>query len=120
MDYDKIYIRDLLLRCIIGFNDDERREKQDVIVNVVLYADLTEPCRTDNVVDSVDYKTVKKNIIAMVEASSFLLIERLAEEIAGICLAHPFVRMAQVTVDKPGALRFSKSVAVEIMRRKEP
>lgn len=117
--FDKIYIRDLFLRCIIGFNDDERREKQDVTINIVLYADLSEPCRTDSVDDSVDYKAVKKTVIAMVESSSFQLIERLAEEVANCCLDHPRVRMVKVTVDKPGALRFSRSVAVEIVRRKE-
>ncbi|MGA2092333.1 MAG: dihydroneopterin aldolase [Sedimentisphaerales bacterium] len=114
--HDKIRINDLLLRCIIGINDWERTQKQDVIINVTLYADLNKPCQTDNLKDSVDYKEIKKEIIAMVESSSFNLIERLAGEIAKICLAHPLVRAVQIRVDKPGALRFAKSVGVEIFR----
>jgi FolB domain-containing protein len=115
---DKIRINDLLLRCIIGVNDWERTQKQDVLINVILYTDLKLPCKTDNLKDSVDYKEIKKEIIAMVDVSSFNLIERLAGEIAGICLAHPAVRAVQVRVDKPGALRFAKSVGVEIIRFK--
>lgn len=115
---DKIRINDLQLRCIIGVNDWERTQKQDVIINVTLYADLAKPCQTDNLADSVDYKEIKTKIIAMVENSSFNLIERLADEIAKICLAHPLVKSAKVSIDKPGALRFAKSVGVEIYRQK--
>jgi FolB domain-containing protein len=113
---DKIYITDLLLRCIIGVNDWERTQKQDVLINVTLYADLSRPCQTDNLKDCVDYKEIKGEIIAMVESSSFYLIERLAGEIAKICLVHSPVKAVKARVDKPGALRFAKSVGVEIFR----
>jgi D-erythro-7,8-dihydroneopterin triphosphate epimerase len=113
---DKIHITDLRLQCLIGINDWERSQKQDVLINVILFADLKKPCRTDRLEDSIDYKEIKKEIIAMVENSSFYLIERLAEEITRICLAHPIVNAARVKVDKPGALRYAKSVGVEILR----
>ncbi len=113
---DKIYIRDLALRCIIGVNEDERAEKQDVEINLIMACDLSAACASDDIEQTVDYKKVKKAIISMVEKSSFFLIERLAEEIAGICLAEPRVQAVTVTVDKPGALRFSRSVAVQIHR----
>jgi len=116
MACDRIHIRDLMLRCIIGFNDDERREKQDVIINIILDADLSDACSTDNVDDSVDYKIVKKKIISLVERSSYNLLERLAAEIARVCLENRRVKKVTVTVDKPGALRFARSVAVEITR----
>ncbi len=113
---EKIHITDLRLQCIIGINDWERTQKQEVIINVILYADLKKPCQTDHLEDSVDYKEIKKEIIAMVEISSFNLIERLAEEISRICLAHQIVIAARIKVDKPGALRYAKSVGVEIFR----
>jgi FolB domain-containing protein len=115
---DKIFITGLRLQCIIGINDWERTQKQDVIINVILYTDLKNPCRTDRLEDSVDYKEIKKEIIAMVEKSSFNLIERLAGEIAIVCLAHPIISAVRIKVDKPGALRFAKSVGVEIFRER--
>jgi len=118
MTYDRLIIRDLALRCVIGFNDEERREKQDVIVNIVLHVDIREACRSDRVEDSVNYRTVKKRIIALVEGSSFHLIEKLAEELASLCLEYGPVKKVTVTIDKPGALRFARSVAVEITREK--
>ena len=113
---DKIFIRDLLLKCIIGINENERHEKQDVLINITLYTDLAKPCQTDNIKDSVDYKRIKIKVMERVEKSHFFLIEKLAEEIAVLCLENNNVSKVKVTVDKPGALRFSRSVAVEIIR----
>ncbi len=113
---DKIHIRDLQVRCVVGVYPEERTDKQDVIINVTLHADHSDACLSDRIEDTVDYKNVKKRIVAMAEASKFLLIERLAGEVASICLEDPRVSRADVTVDKPGALRFARSVAVEISR----
>ena len=116
---DKIYIRDLEIRCIIGVNQDERTEKQDVVINVILFTDTRKAGRTDALADSVDYKRVKKAILSLVESSEFLLIEKLADEIAKVCLDDSKVQKVNVSVDKPGALRYTRSVAVEIVRTRE-
>ncbi len=113
---DKIYIHDLILRCIIGIYPQERSEKQDVVVNVIMECDLARAGQTDRIEDTVDYKSIKKEIIRLVEGSAFNLIEKLAAEVASVCLAASGVRRVTVTVDKPGALRFTRSVAVEITR----
>lgn len=113
---DRIHIRDLALRCIVGINDWERHEKQDVLVNITLWADVGRACRTDDIADTVDYKAVKKQVAALVESSSYNLVERLAEAIAQECLGHPLVKRVRVSVDKPGALRSTRSVGVEIER----
>jgi len=115
-DLDRIHIRDLALRCVIGLYEHERREKQDVIINITLDADLSQACRSDDVGDTVDYKALKKKVIAVVEQSSSRLIEHLADQIAQACLADPRVVRVAVCVDKPAALRFARSVAVEIVR----
>ncbi len=116
---DKIHIRDLAVRCIIGVNHDERIEKQDVIINITLFTDMKKAGQSDILEDSVDYKMVKKAILSLVENSEFLLIEKLAEEIAKVCLDDFKVQKVNVTVDKPGALRYTRSVAVEIIRTRE-
>ncbi|MFP4380232.1 MAG: dihydroneopterin aldolase [Candidatus Sumerlaeia bacterium] len=116
---DRIHIRDLLVRCIIGIYDDERREKQDVNINITLFADLRKAGQTDDINDTVDYKAIKKKVIAMVEESEFFLVEKLAQRIADICLENPMVQVARVCLAKPGALRFARTVDVEIEREQE-
>lgn len=113
---DRIFIRKLALRCIIGIYPEERREKQDIVINMAMHCDLRKAGRSDDLNDTVDYKTVKKAILALVEKSSFQLIESLAESIADIALANDKVQQVVVSIDKPGALRFAKSSAVEITR----
>jgi len=116
---DRIHIRDLRLRCIIGVNPDEREKKQEVVVNITLFADLRKAGASDNLADTVDYKAIKLKVVAAVESSSFLLVERLAEEVAGICLADQRVLQARVLIEKPGALRFARTVGVEILRSRD-
>ncbi len=115
---DRIYIRDLMLRCIIGIYPEERKNKQDVIINVAMAGDFSAAGRSDDIADAVNYKEIKQEIVRFVEGSSFNLIETLAERLAAICLKHPKVEEATISVDKPGALRFARSVAFEITRSK--
>jgi len=115
---DRILIRDLLIRGIIGIHDWEREKKQDILVNIVLEADCRPAGISDDFRDAVDYRAVTKKVLGLVENSSFFLVEKLAEEIARICMEDERVQAARVRVEKPGAVRFSQSVGVEVERRR--
>lgn len=115
MAQDKIHIKDLLLRTIIGINEDERINKQDVLINVTMYADHSAGI-SDDIEDVVNYRTIAKAIIELVEGSQFFLVERMALEIVQLCLADERVARAIVTVEKPTALRFARSVGVTVDR----
>ena len=116
---DRIEIKDLLIRGIVGVNEDERRKRQDILVNVTILADTRRAAETDDLADSCNYRTVSKAIIRMVEASNFFTVEKLAAEVARLVLEDPKAVEATVTVEKPGALRFARSVGVTITRRSE-
>jgi FolB domain-containing protein len=115
---DTILIEELLLRCIVGINEDERENKQDVVINLTLSADMSRAGESDNIDDAVNYRSVTKRIIEHVEGSSFLLVEALAASIARIILTEFPVAKVRVKVEKPGALRFARSVGVEIERER--
>jgi FolB domain-containing protein len=115
---DRIEIHDLLLRCIVGINDSERKNKQDVLINIVMWADTRRAAQTDNIDDAVNYRTVTKQIIEHVEQSEYFLVERLVERIAQICAQDERVARVQVRLEKPGALRFARSVGVTIERNR--
>ena len=113
---DRVIIRDLLLRAIIGINDDERIKRQDVILNIELDTDTRPAAASDAIADAVNYRDIAKATIDLVEASSFFLVETLAEQIAALCLHDPRVERVRVTVEKPTAVRFARSVGVAIER----
>lgn len=116
---DRILIQDLLVRCIIGVNEDERGRKQDVLINLALTTDLSKAGKNDRFEDTVDYRGIKKQAMTLAENSQFYLIEALAEAIAALCLEDRRITAVQVRVEKPGALRFARSVAVEIERTRQ-
>jgi len=116
---DEIRIQDLRLRCVVGVHPEERRDKQEVVIQIRMETDLEAASRSDDLAETVDYQAVKKRIVAAVEASSYYLIERLAGRIAQICLEEPRVRGVEVEVEKPGALRWARTVSV-VIRRQHP
>ncbi len=116
---DVIEIRDLHLRTIIGINDWERKDKQDVLINLKIYTDTRRAGETDRIEDTLNYRTLTKRIIHLVETSRFYLVEKLAEEIARVCVLEFDVPRVEVRVEKPAALRFARSVGVHIQRSRE-
>lgn len=115
---DRIRICDLLVRCIVGINESERREKQDVLINLTIHTDLRKAGKSDRIEDTADYRALKKRVLSLAESSQYFLVEALAEAIAGLCLDQQGVQQVDVCVEKPHALRFARSVAVEITRKR--
>ena len=116
---DTILIEGLAVRCIIGVGEEERREKQDVLIDIALGHDARPAGRSDRLEDAVDYRAIKRRVVALAESSQYHLVEALAERIAAICLEDPRVLEAQVTVRKPSAFRTARSAGVRITRARE-
>lgn len=116
MKNDLIHIEDLLVRGVIGVNDWERRVEQDILINITLTVDLGPSGASDDIEDTVSYRTIGQAIIEHVQGSQRFTVEALATDVAQICLQAPGVTKVRVRVEKPGALRFARSVGVEIER----
>ena len=113
---DKIHITDLVVSGIIGINPDERVNKQDITVNATLWVDTRGAATSDDIADTVNYRTITKAIILHIEEGHPMLVERLVQEIADICLYDQRVQQVEVTVEKPGALRHARSVGITVTR----
>jgi D-erythro-7,8-dihydroneopterin triphosphate epimerase len=109
-----IRITDITRSTIIGANEWERETPQEVIINIEFSFDASKAIETDRLDDTVNYKHLKKRIVAEVETSRYRLIEKLAARILDIVLEDARILRAAVRVDKPGALRYAKSVSVEV------
>ena len=109
-----IYITNLSLRTIVGNNDWEREKKQDVVINISIDFHSGPSIESDDISQTVDYKTIKHRVIDVVEKSSFRLLEALTNAIVQTICDTPGVVGTRVRVDKPHALRFCDSVAVEM------
>ena len=115
---DKVFIKDLMVRGIIGISEKERSQPQDIVVNATMFTDISKGSSSDNIEDCVNYRTIAKAIIFHIQKVSRFTVEALAADIAEICLKTDNVEKVKVIVEKPGAVRFSRTVGVEIMRKK--
>jgi FolB domain-containing protein len=116
---DQIFIKDLVAHGIIGVNAWEREKPQEIVINIVLFTDLHKAGRSDNIQDSVDYRSVTQKVLAHAETAQRLTVEALAADLASLCLEEPHVEKVRVRVEKPGAVGSSRSVGVEIEREKQ-
>ena len=116
---DQVFKTDLAVRGILGLNDWEREKPQEILINIVLLADLNTPGHSDNIHDSVNYRTVAKKVLVHAQTAQPQTVESLAADIAHLCLQETGVQKVRVRMEKPGAVRFSRSVGVEIERDKD-
>jgi FolB domain-containing protein len=116
---DKIFITNLRARGIIGLSEREREKAQDILMSITVFADTRRAAETDRVEDSVDYRALAKKVQAHAESVARFTVEALANDLAGLCLEEPGVEKVIVRVEKPGAVRFSDSVGVEVERSRD-
>ncbi len=115
---DKVFIKDLVARGIIGINDWEREKPQEILINIIVFTDTRPAANSDELADCVDYRALAKKAQHYAETAARFTVEALANDIADLCLEQKGVERVIVRVEKPGAVRFSKSVGVEIERMK--
>lgn len=119
MARDKIIIKDLLIQGIIGINPEERIQKQDILVNVCMYTDITQAGLTEDLSFSLNYASVADRIVQRIESGQDLLVEKLALDLARIILQEFGAERVLVRVEKPTAVQAAKAVGVEIERSRQ-
>ena len=107
------------LRTYIGINDDEKKNQQDVVINIQIHYHAEKAVSFNVIDEALNYRTITKKVIKHVESNRFLLLERMTDEVLSLVMEHPQVMWADVVIDKPHALRFSDSVSIALSARRE-
>lgn len=113
---DRIEIRDLRVRTILGVHPEERETPREIGIDLVLFADVRRAGESDALEDTVDYAAVVERVTRRAREARRRTLEALATDLAGVCLEFRGVERVRVRVEKPGALPDVRSVAVEIER----
>ncbi len=117
---DIVFIRELQIETVIGIYDWERKIRQIISLDIEMAADIRQAAKSDNIDDTLSYKTVAKRLIEFVEQSEYELVEALAEKICSIIIEEFSVPWVKLSLSKPGAVRGSKAVGVIIERGSKP
>lgn len=113
---DIIFIRELEIETVIGIFDWERQIRQRISLDLEMGTDIRRAAGADAIEHTLDYKAVSKRLIQFVSESEFMLVETLAERIATLVMSEFDVPWLRLTLNKPGAVRGSRSVGVIIER----
>ena len=116
---DKIFLEALEVTCIIGIFDWERKTPQKILIDLEFPANIRRAAKRDRIEDTVDYKRIAKRILTFAGPSRYQLIETLAEKLAALLLKEFELKKVTLRVSKPGAVRGSKNVGVEITRTRQ-
>ncbi|MFQ3788251.1 dihydroneopterin triphosphate 2'-epimerase [Halomonas sp. A29] len=122
LDHDlaTIRIKNLRLRTYIGIKDEEIHNRQDVVINAVIRYRADKAVEFNHIDQALNYRTISKEVIVLVEERPFLLLERMTREVLDLIMSHEQVLTAQVEIDKPNALRFADSVSITLSASREP
>jgi len=115
---DKTFIKDLVARGIIGVNEWERENPQEILINITVFTDTRQAATSDDLADCVDYSSLARKAQNHAETAARFTVEALANDLAAICLEQELVQKVIVRVEKPGAVRFAASAGVEVERAK--
>ncbi len=118
-DNAEIRITNLRLRTYIGFNPEELQKKQDVVINAKIFYPANQACETDSEIQALDYKVVTKAIIKLVEDGRFKLLEKLTADVTSLIMDNQQVVRAEVSIEKPHALRFADSVSITLRAHRD-
>ena len=116
--FDVILIEGLTVEATIGVYDWEREIRQTLVFDIELDTDIRDAAASDDVLKTLDYKSISDVVVAYVKSSSFQLIESLAEAIAKLIFEQFNVTSLRIKLSKPGAVPDAKNVAIRISRKR--
>lgn len=116
---DEVEINGLQVRSEVGFSPHELGKLQEIKITMHLRTSIKKAGETDRVEDTINNKTISKEVIFHVENKKYNIIEAVATDVARICVVRHGASSVKVTVAKPNALRFCESSSVTIERRWE-
>ncbi len=120
-DCRRLFLRDYEVRMNIGVHDFEKQGEQRVLINVDLYVPLAlSTPRHDELDEVVDYDFIRRSIVARIARGHVHLQETLCDDVLALMMAHPKVRAARVSTEKPDVYPDCDAVGCEVFAIKEP
>ena len=113
---DKIFIKNLRVRAIIGVNPEERITPQDILINITIFTDVSRAAHLDDVSYTISYSHLARKAQDLAQKAERLTVEALAQDLAELCLKHKGVEKTIIRVEKPQAVESAESAGVEIER----
>jgi len=114
-DCRRLFLRDYEVWINIGVHDFEKKGEQRVLINVELYVPLQQSMpRRDRLDEVLDYDFIRRSVAGRIAKGHIHLQETLVDDLLRLMLAHPLVRAARVSTEKPDVYPDCAAVGVEV------
>ncbi|WP_410013416.1 bifunctional dihydroneopterin aldolase/7,8-dihydroneopterin epimerase [Sodalis sp. C49] len=113
---DIVFIEQLTVMTVIGVYDWEQTRLQKLVFDIEMGWDNGPAARSDDVADCLSYADVSEAVLSFVAGNKFALVERVAEDVAGLLRQRFNLPWVRIKLSKPGAVPQAKSVGVIIER----
>lgn len=114
-----IQIKNLETECIIGINENERLQKQKLLISIDLLIDAQKAIEGDDIKHTVDYKKLTEEIFSQIPKTHFFLLESLADFIADLCIKYPHAVSVSVEISKPNVIPNTEKISVHLTKLNE-
>jgi 7,8-dihydroneopterin aldolase/epimerase/oxygenase len=120
MDCRRLFLRNYEVNINIGVHEFEKRGEQRVLINVDLFVPMAASTpQADKLDEVLDYDFIRSTIAERVSRGHIHLQETLVDDVLALMLAHPNVRAARVSTEKPDVYPDCDAVGVEVFGLKE-
>lgn len=119
-DCRRLFMRNYEVLLNIGVYEFEKKGERRILINVELFIPLAISTPTEDLLhEVVDYDFIRNTIAQHVARRHIHLLETLCDDVTQAMLAHPKVRAARVSIEKPNVYSDCETFGVEVFRLKE-
>ncbi|HUA10279.1 MAG TPA: dihydroneopterin aldolase [Candidatus Acidoferrales bacterium] len=116
---DRIVLHDIVAQGRHGVHAGEREHAQPFRIDLVLQLDLSRAAASDDLHDTINYAALHRRIVEIVQTRSYALLEKLASVILDEVASDDRIRVADISIAKPGILD-GATPSVRLIREREP
>lgn len=115
LDCRRLFLRNYTVNINIGVHEFEKKGEQRVLINVDLYIPLAQSTpQADDLAEVVDYDFIRSTVAQRISRGHIHLQETLCDDLLASMLAHPRVKAARVSTEKPDVYPDCESVGCEV------
>ena len=114
-----VFIKDFIIKEIIGFYKHEKIKKQKIKFNVVLNVSQDSVPDEKNIKSIVDYEKITNTLANLTKSKKYNFLESLAEDSFEKIFEDKRIYAVTIKIEKLEAIKNAKSVGVEVFKTRK-
>jgi len=114
-----VFIKDFIIKEIIGIHEHEKIKKQKIKFNIVLNVDQSSIPDEKDIKSIVDYEKITNKLENLIKSKKYNFLESLAEDSFEEIFKDKRINSVTIKIEKPEAIKNAESVGVEVFKTRK-